>query len=105
MPHHRRRTKERAGLMFTTQRILAGALMLPFLALAGCNKPPADRHAAQTRGVYDPRETFAPLSLPSPVNAYRSGDGTPGPDYWQNRADYKIAATVDPAKAMLSGAE
>ena len=79
--------------------------MLPFLALASCNKPPADRQAAQARGVYDPRATFAPLSLPSPVNAYRSGDGTPGPDYWQNRADYKIAAAIDPAKAMLSGDE
>ncbi len=27
---------------------------------------------------YDPRLTFAPLTLPDPVNAYRSGDGSPG---------------------------
>ncbi len=56
-------------------------------------------------GVYDPRETFAPLSLPQPVNGYRSADGTPGPAYWQNRADYSLAATLDPAKDTLSGDE
>jgi Peptidase family M1 domain len=56
-------------------------------------------------GVYDPRETFAPLTLPSPVNGYRSADGTPGPAYWQNRADYKIAADLDPTHSTLTGDE
>ena len=27
---------------------------------------------------YDPRVTFAPLTLPDPVNAYRSSNGAPG---------------------------
>ena len=89
--------------MVTARKSLAGVLLL--FALAGCHKPPATTPTAEARGIYNPRETFAPLSLPSPVNAYRSGDGTPGPDYWQNRADYKIAATIDPAKAVLSGDE
>ena len=44
--------------------------------------PPAPEPARV--GRYDPRETFAPLTLPDPVNRYRSADGTPGPDYWQN---------------------
>ena len=52
---------------------------------------PAMAPAPPTPG-YDPLETFAPLTLPEPVNRYRSGDGAPGPDYWQNRADYEIAA-------------
>jgi len=54
---------------------------------------------------YNPLETFAPLTLPGPINRYRSGSGAPGPDYWQNRADYEIHAQLDPTKKQLSGRE
>ena len=54
---------------------------------------------------YDPKETFAPLTLPGAVNRYRSGDGAPGPDYWQNRADYDIKARLDPATKTLTATE
>jgi hypothetical protein len=54
---------------------------------------------------YDPLRTFAPLTLPDPVNAYRSGDGSPGSAYWQNRADYVIHATLDPQQQLLTGVE
>ena len=54
---------------------------------------------------YDPRAAFAPLDLPGAVNAYRSGSGKPGPSYWQNRADYRIHATLDPATHGLAGEE
>jgi hypothetical protein len=53
---------------------------------------------------YDPLQTFAPLTLSSP-NRYRSASGVPGPNYWQNRADYEIRAQLDPAKKQLSGSE
>ena len=43
--------------------------------------------------TYDPRLTFAPLTLPDPVNAYRSSNGAPGPAYWQNEADYEMHAS------------
>jgi hypothetical protein len=54
---------------------------------------------------YNPLETFAPLTLPQPVNRYRSGSGAPGPDYWQNRADYEIHAQLDTANKQLSARE
>lgn len=54
---------------------------------------------------FDPLETFAPLTLPQPVNAYRSGDGSPGPAYWQNSADYEIHAALDPSAKTLSADE
>ncbi|HET7306852.1 MAG TPA: M1 family metallopeptidase [Gammaproteobacteria bacterium] len=54
---------------------------------------------------YDPLQTFAPFNYLQPVNQYRSANGTPGPAYWQNRADYKIHATLDPANKTLSGRE
>ena len=45
---------------------------------------------------------FAPLDLASP-NAYRAADGRPGPEYWQQRNDYAIEATLDPAANRLTG--
>jgi hypothetical protein len=61
--------------------------------------------SASSKPGYDPLTTFAPLTLPGPVNAYRAADGTPGPDYWQNRADYLIHASIDPATHTLSASE
>ena len=48
--------------------------------------------------------TFAPLDLPQP-NTHRTASGEPGPDYWQQRTDYRIEATLDPATHRLSGTE
>ena len=45
---------------------------------------------------------FRRLDLPTP-NAYRSAGGMPGPGYWQNRADYDLAATLDTAGHRLFG--
>lgn len=47
---------------------------------------------------------FRPLDLPAP-NAYRTGAGRPGPAYWQQRADYRIDATLDPARNEVRGTE
>ena len=43
---------------------------------------------------------FAPLELPAP-NVYRAADGRPGPEYWQQRADYRIAASLDTTSRTL----
>src|SRR6266550_690999 len=42
------------------------------------------------------------MEWPGP-NRYRSADGTPGPYYWQQRADYRIAATLDTTSRSISG--
>jgi len=47
---------------------------------------------------------FRPLALPAP-NTIRTGSGRPGPDYWQQRADYRIRATLDPERQELAGKE
>ncbi|MBK6264440.1 M1 family metallopeptidase [Marivirga sp. S37H4] len=36
-------------------------------------------------------------------NRYRSASGKPGPEYWQNSADYKINATLNPEEDLLTG--
>ena len=53
----------------------------------------------------DPREIFAPLSLPTPPGPTRSAAGIPGHDYWQNRADYTINARIDTAAHTLHATE
>ncbi len=58
------------------------------------------RAVAQT-GEERPYEAFAPLDLPTP-NAFRLGSGAPGPQYWQQRVDYKIDATLDAESRRLS---
>jgi hypothetical protein len=47
---------------------------------------------------------FRRLELPAP-NRIRTGTGTPGPDYWQQRADYTVSVTLDPAQHRLTGTE
>ncbi len=45
---------------------------------------------------------FRPLDLPAP-NAVRTGSGRPGAGYWQQRVDYRIQATLDPAANEVRG--
>ena len=52
---------------------------------------------------YQPRETFAPFDMAQPINRYRSANGLPGPDYWQNRADYQLRVTLDPVAKTIGG--
>jgi Peptidase family M1 domain len=76
-------------------------------AAAAPGDPAAEPAAAAASAAdhYDPLVTFAPLQLPDPVNAYRAANGSPGPAYWQNRADYVLHATLDPQHQLLSGRE
>jgi hypothetical protein len=61
---------------------------------------------AQTSpSTYDPRATFAPLTLPESVNSYRSGSGQPGPAYGQNEADYVMHASIDTVAKVLTNDE
>lgn len=42
--------------------------------------------------------------LPTP-NEYRTGSGAPGPKYWQQRADYVIAAELNDENQSMTGSE
>jgi hypothetical protein len=76
--------------------LAAAALALPAVAQGPSIAPRFD-----TTGVSD-TSMFAPITLPS-ANVYRTGSGAPGPKYWQNRADYRLEATLDTAKTTLTG--
>ena len=49
---------------------------------------------------------YMPLNIKKAYNnETRSYDGRPGPNYWQNRSDYKIEVSIEPETRMLSGKE
>ncbi len=52
---------------------------------------------------FNHKEAFDPHFYPNNGNAYRSAGGGPGPQYWQNKADYKIACTLDTSTHKVSG--
>jgi hypothetical protein len=58
---------------------------------------------AATTGKYDPHALFSPIFYSQSGNEYRSGNGEPGPAYWQNRADYQISASLDDNKNQVKG--
>lgn len=75
------------------------------LGVGAMAQSPAPAAAGGGFGTYDPRVTFAPLTLPQAVNGYRSANGAPGPQYWQNEADYEMHAAIDTEKKVLSNTE
>ena len=84
---------------FLTSRLLFSALLVAASSLLAAQEP------ATASTTFDPRVTFAPLTLSGPVNAYRSSNGAPGPSYWQNEADYEMHASIDTDKKILTNSE
>lgn len=62
-------------------------------ALADANK--------QTKGNWDDKFRQLEVDLPTP-NTYRTASGAPGESYWQQQADYVIAATLDEANKRIT---
>ncbi|CAG2093587.1 M1 family metallopeptidase [Xanthomonas arboricola] len=85
----------------TLRRSLAAALSLACITSSAHAAPATS--AAAPASAFDPLALFAPLQLPDAPNAYRSGSGVPGPLFWQNRADYSLNASIDPATHTLTG--
>jgi len=81
--------------------LLLLAQLAPLLPRPAAAAPPPSPAA----GTPDAAAIFAPFAAEYPVDVYRSGSGAPGPGYWQNRADYRIDARLDPATQSLSGHE
>ncbi len=53
--------------------------------------------------TYDPHALFSPIFYPSGETSTRSATGEPNSGYWQNRADYKINATLNELTHEIAG--
>lgn len=60
---------------------------------------------AQQTSNYDYKETFKEAFYTKNGNEFRSASGQPGPRYWQNSADYKINASLNPEKKELTASQ
>ncbi len=58
----------------------------------------------QTKGDFEDKFRQLDESLPTP-NVYRNAAGEPGHQYWQQKVDYAIKATLDEKKRRLTGSE
>jgi len=94
--------------MFIARRSLPSALLLGALAstlsaqASSQQQRPANPVPEFDRTGVNDTSIFAPLNL-SPGNIYRSGSGSAGPRYWQQRADYDLHGTLDTAAKSLRG--
>jgi hypothetical protein len=52
---------------------------------------------------YDPHALFSPVFYSSGESITRAASGEPNKGYWQNRADYQIAATLNDSSHLITG--
>ena len=89
---------------FVSAVVALVAIAGPLSAQSGTgSRPPAPNPVS----TFDPTgapdtSLFAPLNLPV-GNEYRTGGGSPGPKYWQQRADYDLHGTLDTATKSVRG--
>ena len=74
-------------------------LAIVFTGLVTINAQ-AQEEQKKWQGKFEQLDT----ELPTP-NSYRTGSGAPGPNYWQQRADYVINVEVDDNTQMLTASE
>ncbi len=86
----------RSPLADTGRMVAFAALLLLFM--------PGSTAAQEEGPGWKVRSPFRPLELATP-NTIRTGAGLPGPDYWQQKVDYRIEAALDPSTNLLTGSE
>jgi hypothetical protein len=59
--------------------------------------------ATDNGSAYNPHDFFLQGFNPPAGNAYRSANGSPGPQYWQNSASYTIHATLSEKDTSVTG--
>lgn len=88
-------------------KLMAGLSLACMLAFTAGNAqqtapPPPPTPPASD---YNYHETFGPPFYTKNGTEFRAADGQPGPKYWQNRADYTLAATLNDQSNEITGSE
>ena len=81
----------------TINKIFISIFLLSFIQLSSAE-------INQSKGLFEDKFRQLDESFPSP-NLSRPATGEPGPDYWQQRADYKIKIKLDENSRSVSGTE
>ena len=99
--HNSRRATAIALLTLATASAASAQTPAPSTGRAAAASAPPAAPKFDSTGVGD-TSIFAPLNL-RPGNIYRTGSGAPARDYWQQKADYDLKATLDTASKTLHG--
>src|SRR5690348_3674761 len=99
--HYSRRAAAVALLPFAIAAAASAQTPAPTTGRSAASTGPAAPPKFDSTGVGD-TSIFAPLNLRH-GNFFRSGSGAPGKDYWQQKADYDLRATLDTATKTLHG--
>ncbi|MDZ7934168.1 MAG: M1 family metallopeptidase [Emticicia sp.] len=78
--------------------------ILTLFAVGCASLAQAQRPAATTEYNANTRFEQMGAGLPTP-NTYRTASGSPGKDYWQQKADYDIKAELDDEKRSITASE
>lgn len=78
------------------------ALFFVFATMASAQEQEVKEKAAPHGNVNKFKQMYEEFATP---NTYRSASGAPGPDYYQQQADYKMDVTLDDKNAKLYGTE
>jgi len=80
--------------------LLAAPLLGTALFVHGQSDPTGKPYS-----LYRPDAVFSPSFYTDRGDMYHSANGAPGPAHWQNRADYRLRATIDTVAKTLTGTE
>ncbi|HKI45452.1 MAG TPA: M1 family metallopeptidase [Balneolales bacterium] len=86
-------------MKYSISRFFVPLMVVTAFAMTAC----AQNENDSTR--YNAYQTFDPAFDSHPGNLIRAGDGSPGSQYWQNRADYVIHASLDTVNFRVSGTD
>lgn len=89
-------------LIFTSMKRVLKPL---FLGLLGLFSTVTLAQQQRPESIYDYNEAFGNHFYTKNGTDTRSASGQPGPKYWQNRADYQIAVTLNADSKEVSGTE
>jgi hypothetical protein len=79
-------------------------LVLLLASPLAAQQGPPPLSPGDTTPAHGDASPFRRLELPTPTTI-RTGSGTPGPDYWQQRVDYVIRASLDTVAQTVTGEE
>ncbi|GGF63902.1 aminopeptidase [Alteromonas lipolytica] len=78
--------------------------LMPVLTMMSASSAFADGAIKQTKGDFEDKFRQLEEVLPTP-NVYRNAAGEPGHQYWQQKVDYDIDATLDEEKRRIDASE
>lgn len=82
-----------------------GAIFQIAILLGGATLLAQETLATKQVSNYDYHDAFAPFFYTKNGTATRSASGKPGAEYWQNRADYKLTASLNEQTNEIIGTD